>query len=134
MAARGERADEDAVVRLVRGHADAVAEHRAAADRAGRVDRDHADAPAARAQLADQCGHQRRLAAARRPGDADHVGPADMRRKVGAQGGSTGAVVLEFGDGAGEAQPVAGQQALDRARRCVHARSHLTRRRAGGRS
>ena len=81
VAARGERADEDVLVRAVLAHADAVAEHGAAGDRAGRVDGDDRDALAAREQCAEQRVDQRRLARARRAGDAQHVRAAEVRRR-----------------------------------------------------
>ena len=71
--ARGHRADEHAAVGRVVLDPRAVAEQRAARALGGRVDREHGDRAAARAPLARERRQQRRLAGARRPGDADDV-------------------------------------------------------------
>ena len=79
VAARRHRADEHAVVARVRLHPDPVAEQRAAGDRRRRVDRHHRDRAPGLAQRGDQRRDERRLAGARRPGDADEVRAAGQR-------------------------------------------------------
>ena len=84
-------ADEQAAVGGVGFDPRAVAEQRAAGALGGRVDGEHRDGAAPPAPGAGQRAQQRRLAGARRAGDADHVGgrlAAELRgRDLGEQRG-----------------------------------------------
>ena len=77
--ARGHRADEDAAVGVELGHADAVAEDRAAGEGRRRVDGDDADALLLRAVVLRHRRDERRLARARRAGDADDPRASGLR-------------------------------------------------------
>ena len=111
--ARAHRADVDLRVEEVVGEADAVAEQRAARERARRVDGDDADAPAEAARMADERADERRLADARRPGDADRRGATRARVDPPHDLGAIGLPVLHEGDRAGERAPVSGEDAGD---------------------
>ena len=124
MASRGHRADEHAVVGAVLAHADAVSQHRAAGHRARRVDRNDADPPAAGEPLAEQRVDERRLARARRTGDADHLRPADVPRQPRAQRAARGTLDLHGRDRPRDRAPVAGE---DRGEEGVLRRVHRPR-------
>ena len=79
VAARGERADEDAVVGGVALHADAIAEDGAAGERRRRIDGDDADALASFAVVVDERVDDGRLARAGVAGDAEDVGAPGVR-------------------------------------------------------
>ena len=79
--ARRHAADVDAGVRMVRLHADAIAENRPASVRTGRINRDDAHRLLFLAILARQLIHQRALAAARRAGQSDDARPAAVRKQ-----------------------------------------------------
>ena len=79
MPARRERPDEHAVVGRVAGHADAIAEDRAARVRARRIDRDDADSMPARAVRFDEAIAEGRLAGARVARHPEHPGLARVR-------------------------------------------------------
>ena len=99
MAAGGHRADEDALVGGVLLHADAVAEQRAAGERRRRVDGEHArPAAPAPAWRDDERGGRRRLADARRAGDADDAAPARRRGELAPSAPDLGRAVLDERD------------------------------------
>src|SRR5690606_38435047 len=110
--ARGERPDEDALVGVPAGHPDPVAEDRPAGERARGVDRDHGDAPALLAPAGDERVGERRLAAARRAGDAYHGGPAGAGAQEPQELGAALAALLDEGDHAGQRTLVARVGAL----------------------
>ena len=112
VAARRHAADEHVRVLRVRLHAHAVAEDRAAGERAGRIDRDHTDGFGGLARFGRQAIDQRALAGAGRPGDADQVGAAGVRKDVADQRGRAGGFVFDQRDGAGHRPRVAGAHAL----------------------
>ena len=97
VAARRHGADEDAVVGGVGLHPDAVAQDGAAGDRAGRIDRDDGHRPPGAAQLRDQRRHERALARAGRPGDADQLGAAGQRVEAPQRGLGDRRPVLDRG-------------------------------------
>ncbi len=138
MAARRERADEHRSAAPLLAHPDAIAEHRAAGDRARRIDRDHRDAPAARRVLAQQRVDQRRLAGARRAGDADHVRAADIAQRAPRTARrAAGSVVLDLRDARARSAARAGADRGDalldggrRRRRRTRVRRGLLHRRA----
>ena len=72
-AVRRHVADEYSSIAGELAHADAVAQDGAARIGTRRIDRDDADLAALGAQLFGQFANQRRLAAARHPGDADDM-------------------------------------------------------------
>ena len=55
---------------------------------------------------------ERALAGAGRPGDANEIGPAGVRKDVADQAGRGGGLVLDQRDGAGHRPHVAGSHAL----------------------
>ena len=107
MAARGERTDEDVRVRGVLTHADAIAEHGAAGDGTGRIDGDHRDAPATRNERAKQRVDERRLACARRSGDAEDVRAPAVRGDGERDGAGVGLAALDRADRVRDRTPVA---------------------------
>ncbi|OIQ64801.1 hypothetical protein GALL_536470 [mine drainage metagenome] len=109
VSARRNGADEHRVAVVVVGHAHPVAEQGAAADRAGGIDRQHRDAPAAPQQLHQQRVDQRRLARARRAGDADDMGAAAVRQQAGVELFGAGPAVLDQADGARQRRAVLAQ-------------------------
>ena len=72
--ARPHAPDENLRVERVPLHADAVAQDGPSGERRVRVGRYHRHRPLALSQQGDECVHQRRLACARRAGEAHHVG------------------------------------------------------------
>ena len=77
-AARRHAAHEDPRVAVQLHHPHTIAEDRPARIRTGGIDRHDADRLATGAVLQCQSGRERRLAAAGRAGDADHVRPARL--------------------------------------------------------
>ncbi len=111
--ARGHAADENVRIQGVRLHPDAVAQHRPASERARGIDGDDADPLALRAETRGQPVHECRLARARRSGDAEHVGPPQVRLHTAHDLRHARQAVLHPGDEAGEGQTITGEHAVD---------------------
>ena len=79
--ARRQRADKHAFVRLMLGHANAIAEHRAAGEWTRRINRNDRDGMSARKEFAEERIDQCRLARACGSGDADDMRTPQMRRQ-----------------------------------------------------
>jgi hypothetical protein len=146
-ATRAQAADEDGRVEGMILHANAVAEDGPAAERARGIDRHDPDALGARAELPDQAVDQRRLAGARRSGDAERVGVAEPRVDACHDRRHVSGFVLDPRHQLGEGDAVARQHPIDErelgraqrtasstAGRSTHPTSRRPKRRAQARS
>ena len=127
VAARPHRADEDLGVEEVVREADPVAEQRSLRERARRVDRDHAHRPPQTAHVPDERAHERRLADAGRPGDADHEAAPGLAVELAYEVERDRVAVLDQRDRARESAPVAranaGGEIPERPLRAGHAQT-----------